>query len=50
MLVDRRVYTALLDEVLEQPRHFLVEARVRELLADDGVADIVDDALGDRIT
>jgi hypothetical protein len=43
LLVGRGVRAALLDQVVEQLRHLLVEPRVGELVADDGLADVVDD-------
>ncbi len=45
-LVGCGVGTALLDQVLQQRRHLRVEPRVGELIADDGLADVVDDSLG----
>jgi hypothetical protein len=49
LLVGRRVVAALLDQVVQQLRHLLVERGIGELVADDGLADVVDDALGDGV-
>ena len=49
LLVGRGVGAALLDQVVEQLRHLLVEPRVGELVADDGLADVVDDPFGDGV-
>ena len=48
-LVGRRVRAVLLDKVIEQLRHLLVEPRIGELLADDRLANVVDDPLGDGV-
>ena len=48
-LVGGGVGSALLDEIIQQLGHLRVEPRVGELVADDGLADVVDDALGDRV-
>lgn len=44
-----RVVARLPDQVVEQLRHLGVEARIRQLLADDGLAQVLDDALGDGV-
>jgi hypothetical protein len=38
-----------MNEILEQLRHLSVEFRVCQLLADNGLADVVDDSLGNRV-
>jgi hypothetical protein len=43
------ILAALLDQVVEELGHLLVEPRVRELVTDDGLADVVDDTFGNRI-
>ena len=43
------IVTLLLDQVIQQLRHFLIELRVGQLVADDRLADVVDDALGHRV-
>ncbi|MNR11168.1 hypothetical protein D3C85_1274560 [compost metagenome] len=48
-LVSSSIITALFDQVLQQPRHSLVEPRVSQLLADDGLANVIDNALRNRI-
>ena len=48
-LVRDRVVPTLLGEVVEQERHPFVEARIGELLADDGLPDVVDDHLRDAL-
>jgi len=48
-LVGRRIRPALLDQVVQQLGHLRVKSRVGELIADDRLADIVDDPLGDGI-
>ena len=37
------------DQVLKQLRHLVVETRIRELIADDRLADVVDDAFGNGV-
>ena len=49
LLVGCRVGPILLDQIVQQQRYLLVEVRVDRLLADNGLADVVDDALGDRM-
>ena len=49
LLVRGGIRPALLDEIVEQFRHLLVEPGVGELLADDGLADVVDDPFGDGV-
>ena len=39
--------SALLDQVVKELGHLLVEAWIRQALANDRLADVVDDALGD---
>ena len=49
LLVRCGIGPALLDKVVEQLRHLLVEPWVGELVADDGLANVVDDAFGDGV-
>jgi hypothetical protein len=49
LLVRRRVLPALLDQIVEQLRHLVVEARIGELVADDRLADVVNDPFGDGV-
>ncbi|PAM64639.1 hypothetical protein CEK00_09370 [Stenotrophomonas maltophilia] len=39
----------LLDQLVQQARHLLEEARIGQALLDDGLAHVVDGALGHRL-
>ena len=49
LFVRSCIRPALLDEVVEQLGHLFVEAGIGKLLADDRLADIVDDPLGNGV-
>ena len=49
LLISRRVRPTLLDQIIKQFRQLLVKSRVGELIADNRLADVVDDALSDGV-
>ena len=49
LLVRGRILAALFDQVVQQLRHLLVEPGIGELVADNGLADVVDDPFRNRI-
>jgi hypothetical protein len=50
ILVSCGIRTALLDQITQEFRHFGVKPRVGELVTDDGLANVVDDALRDGVS